>query len=361
MFDVEVTDPKLKDVKPFTSIRAAYARLTGDPSMSGLVSPEGYKLGLAFTQMMRLPAAYASNTFSFVLGNTMYRRLLREYRAVDFREDILFSYIRNAQDFKTMEIIKVGYFGDLPDVDPEKADYTEMQMPTDVESTYNLNQKGVILTITRRVMMNDDLKSIVMLVSKLGRAARRTHARRAWNKLINNATYKGDNVALFHANHSNLASTAFTNDATGIVTLATALQLMYAQKEQDSGEGLALSPKYLVLPRVLLETGKGLNSPWPGVAGGNPHAGRFGANHESIVTNPLFTDATDWYMIADGNEVELLEAAYLNGQREPELFVADNPTTGQMFVADKLQYKERHEYEFEIADTVGFYKAVVAG
>jgi hypothetical protein len=234
-------------------------------------------------------------------------------------------------------------------------------MPTDVESTYSLNQKGIILTITRRVMLNDDLKSIVNLVSKLGRAARRTHARRAWNKIISNATFKGDNKALFIADHANLGSTAFTNDATGITTLATALQAMYAQTEQDSGEGLALSPKYLWVPRVLLETAKGLNSPWPGVAGGNPHAGRFGANHENIITSPLFTDATDWGMIADGNEVELLEAAYLNGQREPELFVADNPTTGQMFVADKLQYKERHEYEFEIADYRGFYKAVVAG
>jgi hypothetical protein len=64
-------------------------------------------------------------------------------------------------------------------------------------------------------------------------------------------------------------------------------------------------------------------------------------------------------LIADGAEVELLEAAHLNGRKEPEFFVADNPAAGQMFVADKIQYKSRHEYEFEIADYRGFYKAVV--
>jgi hypothetical protein len=65
-------------------------------------------------------------------------------------------------------------------------------------------------------------------------------------------------------------------------------------------------------------------------------------------------------LIADGGEVELLEGAYINGQREPEFFVADNPTVGQLFVADKIQYKSRHEYEFEIADYRGFDKSVVA-
>ena len=71
------------------------------------------------------------------------------------------------------------------------------------------------------------------------------------------------------------------------------------------------------------------------------------------------TDPSDWMMFADPNEVEILELAYLNGQQEPEMFVADNPPVGQMFVADKVQYKIRHEYETEIVDYRGAYKSVV--
>ena len=71
------------------------------------------------------------------------------------------------------------------------------------------------------------------------------------------------------------------------------------------------------------------------------------------------TDANDWMMFADPNEVEILELAFLNGQQEPEMFVADQPTQGQMFVADRVQYKIRHEYECEIPDYRGAYKAVV--
>jgi cation transport regulator ChaB len=349
-------DEKFKDVVAFNSLRAAYARLTGDPDLRGIPSREGIKLGEAFMNMMRLPAAYSSTSFSFALGNSMYRRLIKEYRAVEYREDALISYYRNAENFKNMEIIQVGYLGDVPDVTPETVDYQEITMPTDVEAIYAINQKGWILTVTRRVIMNDDLKTVVQLVSKMGRAHRRTHARRAWNKIINNATFDGDATALFDATHGNLGAVTLTNDATGITTLENRLKAMYAQTEQDSGEGLALEALYLWCPRTILDIAKALNSPW--FISTNPHAGRFGANHERIVCNPLFTDVNDWGLIASGADVELLEAAYINGQREPEFFVADNPVVGQMFVADKIQYKSRHEYEFEIADFRGFDKSV---
>jgi hypothetical protein len=273
-------------------------------------------------------------------------------------EEALISFYRSAENFKTMEIIQVGYFGDVPDITPETVDYPEITMPTDIEATYAINQKGWILTVTRRVVLNDDLKTVTQLVAKMARAFRRTHARRAWAKIIDNATFDGDSKALFHADHGNLGAVTLTNDATGIATLTARLQAMYAQAEQDSGEGLALEAKYLWCPRVLLEIAKALNSPW--VASANPHAGRFGQNHERIICHPLFTDPNDWGLIADGGEVELLEGAYINGRREPEFFVADNPMVGQLFVADKMQFKGRHEYEFEIADTRGFDRSVVA-
>jgi len=352
-------DKRYDDMPAFTSLRGAYVRLTGDSEIRGIPSLEGQRLGEKFMNMMRLPAAYSTSSFSFVLGNSMYRRLIKEYKQVDYREDALISFIRNAENFKPLEIIQVGYFGDVPDIDPESGDYQEITMPTDIEATYSVNQKGWILTITRRVLLNDDLKTIIQLVAKMGRAHRRTHAKRAWSKIIDNATFKGDSTALFDASHGNLGAVGLTADATGIATLTARLKAMYAQTEQDSGEGLALIPLYLWCPRDIRETAETLNSPWPGASSPNPHANKFGANHERIITNPLFIDTDDWGLIADGNEVELLEAAYINGQREPEFFVADNPGVGQMFIADKIQYKSRHEYEFEIADFRGLDKSIV--
>jgi hypothetical protein len=357
LMGVEVEE-KFNSVPAFRSLRGSYTALTGDFEFRGVPSAAGLKLGEAFMNMMQLPAAYSSSSFSFVLGNSMYRRLLKEYKVPDYREDALISYYRRAENFKTLEIVQVGYLGDVPDVDPETGDYQEMTLPTDIEATYAINQKGWILTITRRVMLNDDLKSVVQLLSKIARAHRRTHAKRAWNKIISNATYKGDSKALFHTDHGNLGATTLTLDATGVATLTARLKAMYGQSEQNSGEKLALIPRYMWVPRDLLEIAQGLNQPWPGAATPNPHAYRFGQNNENIICHPLFTDANDWGLVVGPGDCELLEAAYLNNQREPEFFVADNPTVGQLFVADKLQYKSRHEFEFEIADFRGFDKSV---
>jgi hypothetical protein len=314
---------------------------------------------MAFMEMMHLPAAFASTTFTYALGNTLYRRLVQEYKAVNFNEDILVSYVRNAKDFRTMESIRVGYMGDLGDIDPEATDYPELATVSDEEVNYALNQKGGIVTVTRKTIINDDIRTVALIPQRVGRAAKRTYAQRLWNKIINNSTYKADSKAVFHSDHGNLGAVTLTNDATGITTLTNRLVAMFNQTEPESLKKLALEAMYEWVPRELYEIAVALNSPWPGSATTNPHAGRFGTNHERIMINKLTTDANDWGLVANKADTELLEVAFLNGQQEPEMFVADNPLAGQMFVADKLQYKIRHEYECEIADYRGLDKSVV--
>jgi hypothetical protein len=101
----------------------------------------------------------------------------------------------------------------------------------------------------------------------------------------------------------------------------------------------------------------------PGAAnqGDNPIAGLFGNpdNPERIIVNPLFTDVNDWYLLRQPTDGEMIEVGFLNGQEAPELFLADNQQVGQMFMADKLQYKTRHIYGGEIADYRMMDKSVV--
>jgi hypothetical protein len=356
-------DSKFRDVKPL-GLRAAYDLFTGDEDVSGVIrrmSPDRERLNAAFCEYMNLSAAFSTASFAFALGNTLYRRLIKAYKAVDFSEDILISYKRNAKDFKTLESVRIGYFQDLPDVNPEVQDYSEITMIDDEEIAYHLNQKGVILSCTRRAILNDDLRSIDQMAAGLGRAAKRTFARRVWNPLINNATFQPDGLAIFCLTHGNLGTLGLTNDATGIATLTAAMAQMYYMTEKDSGETLALQAKYEAVPRQMQETARALNQPWPMGGQFNPHAGYFGRDNERIKTCPLLIDQYDWYLIAAAEDTELIEVAFLNGREEPEMVIADNPLVGQMFTSDKLQYKIRHEYECAAADYRGFFKGMAAG
>lgn len=349
MFGVKVDD-KFNDIVALGSLRAAYTEMTGDSEVRGYLEP---------AQMQRMQAAYASTTFASVLGNTLYRRVTQDYREhKDYGVSLLVGgNIRNAKDFRPLEATMIGYYGDLPDVDPEAADYADLGEVGDEKVEYALNQKGGTITINRKMIINDDMRAVQKIISRLPRAARRTLAKRCWNKLISNANYKGDVKAMFHVDHGNLGAAAYSKAA-----LLAARTAMAQQTEPDSGERLDLRPATLAIPTELWDAARTLNQTQgdPGTANhGNSMYQFFGADNSGIFECPFMTDANDWLLLADPNDIEILELAFLNGQESPEMFIANNPTVGQMFVADKIQYKIRHEYETEIIDFRGAYKGVV--
>lgn len=350
LFGIKVDD-KFSDVPALRSLRAAYVEITGDTEVRGYIDPFDQR------QTQRLQAAYGSATFAYVLGNTLYRRMVADYREIaDYGVSRLVGpNIRNARDFRTMESVRIGYYGDLPTVATEVEPYPDLGELPDEKIEYALSQRGGIITVTRIMILNDDMRAVQKIISRLPRAARRTLAKRCWAKFINNATYKGDNKAIFHEDHGNLGAAAYS-----ITTALAAKTAMAQQAEPNSGERLMLRPVTVAFPSELYGIVKNVNEYRPtsnDVADGNSMFGFF--TPEGMVECPFMTDASDWMYFSDPNEVEILELAFLNGQQEPEMFVADQPTQGQMFVHDRVQYKIRHEYECEAPDYRGAYKAVV--
>lgn len=328
----------------FRGIKQAYVEYGGDLEEFGRVR-EGFRVTEEIT----------SGTFALALANTMGRRLTRDYAVAEYWEDLVISMKKPAADFRTQEANQIGYFGDLADVNPETADYVEITAPGEAEATYSVGQKGNLLTITRKTIVNDDIGTVQALVRRLGRAARRTHARYVWTFFTGNAAIY-DAVAFFHANHNNLGSTALS--AAAVQALITAIR---KQTELTSGERIAFSGRFtLHIPPDLEFTAKKFLVPGPDAPGKTAVDTSLMGMVEYKV-NPLFTDVTDYILTAPPEEIDIIEMAYLNGREAPDLFLADQPTVGQMFVADKLQYKIRHEYGGAVADFRGAQMAVVAG
>ncbi|MEA5113026.1 MAG: hypothetical protein VB050_03280 [Geobacteraceae bacterium] len=340
----------LRGVPAFTSLRAAYVEMTGDTDVTGVLSPQ---------QIRRMQAAYGDTTFAYALGNTLYRRLINDYReAGDYGVSRLVgSNIRNARDFRTLEAINIGYYGDIPTLDTDTQDYPDLGEVSDEKVEYALAERGGIITINRRMIINDDLRIVQKIISRLPRAARRTLAKRVWTLFISNANYDGDAKAIFHSDHGNLGSAAYA-----IASALAARTAMAKQTEPGSGERLNLRPVTVAFPADLYGIVSNVNSFQPQavtVDNGNSMFGFF--RPEGLVEVPFMTDANDWMMFADPNECEIVELAFLNGQQEPQMLVADNPAVGQMFVGGRLQYRISHDYEAECTDYRGAYKAVVSG
>lgn len=333
------------DVPAFDGLRDAYVRYTGDAD-------------LRYVGKSRVTQLVNMSTFENALANTLTHLLMKDY-ATDYRWRDVVTEITSPQNFKIQERVRAGYVADLAEV-AEDGLYEEVPAFTDERVSYTVTQVGRTLTITRKVILADDIQAIKRLVDQLGRAAWRTLAKRVWVKLVSNDTYDVDGLPIFHADHGNLGA-----DALSASSLTAAREAIFAQTEPGSSERLGLSgPWMLAVPIELEATALPINSCKvdPGTFSvtfqGNPWYHRFGPEGERIFANPLFSDANNWYLFDISGNVGIIEVGFLMGRQNPEIFV-EQEQTGQSLSQDRLVYKMRHEYEAEIVDYRGSYKAVV--
>ena len=221
-----------KDIDAFTSLREAYVAYTDDPGISGRLGPKA---------LARLQEATEAD-FSYALGYSMQRRMLPEYKKIDplWKKIAITVPIK---DFKLQERIRWGGFGILPTVqaartvagtpiDSATPSYPELGFPTDQEATYAVMTKGGIITVTRRMIIDDDLKVLNGIPSRVGKAAAYTLNQFVFDLMLGynasgiNAATIYDSAVLYVTAHKNIITGALGYD-----NLSTLLDAMYHQTE----------------------------------------------------------------------------------------------------------------------------------
>lgn len=342
-------DPAHKNHRSVQSFRECYREITGDDRVTGrLESCDPIRLREAMGDSA-FRESLDSTSFSNVLGSSITRRLVADYREMG-QYDVWCALAQTVPvaDFRSNERTRFGGYGDLPAV-AEGDPYAALASPTDEKATYAVTKRGGTEDVTLEMIKNDDVGSIRRIPMKLSRSAKRTLAKFVLDFLRSNpAIY--DTVALFHANHGNLGAAAL--DAT---SLAAGRLAMLKQTEAGSSDRLGIGPKNL----------------WVSVDGQEAAVNLFNRstnldktfvqeNALQVIPVWYWTDANDWCLSADPNDIPTIELGFLDGAEEPELFVQDTPTVGSVFSHDKLTYKIRHIYGGNVLDYRGLYKAVVA-
>lgn len=324
------------------SFKAAYVHITGDDGVTGHLK-----------SATRLRASIDSTSFAEILGDSIQRRMLREYKQPGLEEWKKLADIVPLNDFRTNHRTRLGGYGDLPIV-PQGDPYAALTSPGDEESTYAASKKGGTEDLTIEAIKNDDAGAIRRIPVKMARAAKRTLHKFVFDFLrANTAIY--DNKALFHADHANLGTAAL--DA---ASLTARRHAMLKQSEAGSSEVLGIPAKYLIIPIDLDKTGYDLIS-GPRNSDFNPTGADFTRTLQlEMIVVPYWTDTNNWYLSADKNDIPTIEVGFLDGKEEPELFVQDLPNAGSMFNNDKLTYKIRHIYGGCVLDFRGIDGSIVA-
>lgn len=343
-------DPAHKDHSGAQSFRECYVEITGDSRVTGALrdcdmSRLRESLGGRFVE-----ATMTSATFAEVLGDSITRRMLADYRTqTQFDVWRFLANVVPVSDFRTQERTRWGGFGDLPVV-AEGADYLDGTVPGDESASYKAGKVGRLAKITMEMIRNDDVGLIRQIPTKMSRAAKRTLGKFVLDFIRTNPTIY-DTVALFHATHGNLGAAALASGS-----WSAARNAMMAQQEAGSGDRLGIPPRNLWVPAGLEETAFDLFQQ----RGTNNDQSFIQTQAPRIIPVWYWTDANDWAASADLMDVPSVEVGFLDGREEPELFLQDSPTVGSLFSNDAITYKIRHVYGGAVTDYRGLYKAVVA-
>ncbi len=353
MFDLDIDTTRLGNVRSFTSIREAYARVTGDASLlSGIVdhSTLGDIRVSESAPIVRISEADTTTaSFSYLLGTSMNKRLLKDYQAwpAEWQRYVTIAPIR---DFKQQTRVRLGAFGSLPIVAEDTA-YTAITL-TDSAATYVPQKRGNLVTVSRETIINDDLQAIKQLPTKLAVAAAYTLAEFVYAFLSSNPSiYDGSLLFTSGAPHSNLGSSNLSTAAIQSGITAMREQTNYA------GKRLGLRPRFLVVPPELEWTAMVVTRS-AGVPGSNNNDINPMLGYVQPIVSPQLTNTSQWFLSGDPREIDTIEIGFVGGQVNPALFIQDQPLFGLNFTQDAITYKIRHEYGGAVVDYRGLYRGI---
>ena len=346
----------------FRGLQEAYKHMTGDLDLR---MNSVYPNAIMHPELQRAKMDFTVDTFPNALANAFNVVLTKLYRDIPFREEIFLSQKNSADRWHPVRSVQYDYFEDIPDVDPDTADYDLASLSAEGAIQYSLTQKGVIFIVTRRLFVDDSVNLIKNLLAKLARASRRTHARYIWNHFVNN-TLCPDGTAWFTVEHGNLGSGALS-----IPNAATAITALADMTESGSGEKLGMNLAtfnwHLIASPTQWQEAVQVNQAKTYYTGNdlttqvvNPCYRLFGDRNERIVTCPFLTDVNDWGIVRDCNEVPSVEMTYLNGREEPEIIIAQQQEYEKYFRGDGIGFKTRHVYGGAVVEYKGAYKSIVA-
>jgi hypothetical protein len=275
---------------------------------------------LRFAFARGIEAAFSTIDIGGILSNVANKFLLEGFFSVE-RTWRNICAVRNVSDFKTVtsyrligkdqyELVAPG--GELKHGTLGNEQYTNKA------DTY-----GLVLSIDRRDIINDDLGAITTVPRKLGRGSGLKINDVFWTTFLNNAAF----FTVGNKNYLTGTDTALTIDG------LTKAEVAFMDQTDSDGKPIGVMPAIALVPTALSAIGSQLykslelrdttaNAKFP-IA--NPHQGKFRVEVSRYLGNAQYTgnSAKAWYLLSEPTDLPVIEVAFLNGQESPTIETAE--------------------------------------
>ncbi|MBN2584865.1 MAG: hypothetical protein JXL80_17505 [Planctomycetes bacterium] len=294
-------------------------------------------------------AGFSTIDVGGILSNVSNKFLLEGFFSVE-RVWRNICAVRNVSDFKTVTSYRLIGKDQYEQVAPGG----ELKHGTLGEESYTnkADTYGLLLSVDRRDIINDDLGAITTVPRKLGRGS---------GLKINDVFW-----TIFLAN-SGFFKTGNKNYLTGSDTVLgidglTKAEVAFLEQVDSDGKPIGIMPSILLVPTALSAIGTMLHksleirdttasTKYP-VA--NPHQGKFRVEVSRYLANSSYTgySAKAHYLLADPNDLPVIEVAFLNGQESPTIETAEAD-----FNVLGVQMRGYHDFGVALQDPKGGVKS----
>ena len=264
-----------------------------------------------------LAAAWATHSISGILSSTVNKFLLAGFNGVEGSWRSI-SSVRSVNDFKTLtsyrlnggfKFEKVANGGELKNAGA-----------SDESRTISAETYGIMTSVTRTDLINDDLGALTAVPQRIGRGGALKLNDVFW------ASFQDDS-AFFTTGRGNKKTTAGALSLANLKAIAT----LFRKLKDADGNPVAVEPRVLLVPAdIELAAAEIMGSSL--LVGGssaapdrNVLAGRY-----QVVSTSYLSSAEDYYLLASPADLPVMEVAFLNGVQSPivETAEADFNTLG---------------------------------
>lgn len=296
-----------------------------------------------------LEAGFSTIDIGGILSNVANKFLLDGFFSVE-RTWRNITAVRNVSDFKTVTSYRLVGKDQYEQVAPGG----ELKHGTLGQEKYEnkADTYGLMLSIDRRDMINDDLDAITTVPRKLGRGSGLKINDVFWTTFLNNA-------AFFTAGNNNYISGAAT--ALSIDGL-TSGEVTFMDQVDGDGKPIGIMPAILLVPTALSAIGSQLfksmelrdttaSTKYPV---SNPHQGKYRVEVSRYLSNAQYAGNSSkaWYLLAEATDLPVIEVAFLNGQESPTIETAEAD-----FNQLGVQMRGYHDFGVALQDPRGGVKA----
>lgn len=257
-----------------------------------------------------LKAAWATHAISGILSATVNKFLLAGFSGVESSWRSI-SSVRSVNDFKAltsyrlnggMKFEKVAPGGELKNAGV-----------SDESRTISAETYGIMTSVTRNDLINDDLGALTAVPQRIGRGGALKLNDVFW------ASFQDDS-AFFTTARGNKKTTAGALSLSNLKAIAT----LFRKLKDPDGNPVAVEPRVLLVPSdIELSAAEimgsallvGGSSAGPNV---NVLAGRY-----QVVSTSYLTSAEDYYLLASPADMPVMEVAFLNGVQSPVVETAE--------------------------------------